>query len=118
MAAGTLAAVTGQPAHVISDAFARRARLLDVAQRGYDQLSDDERLPLDAQAAGINAYFELGTTPPPELVRLGVEASRWRGADAVAVFQIRHVLFATWQTKLWRARVICLRLLSAAYLRK
>ena len=105
-AAGTLAAVTGQPAHVISDAFARRARLLDVAQRGYDQLSDDERLPLDAQAAGINAYLELGTIPPPELVQLGIEASRWRGADAVAVFQIRHVLFATWQTKLWRARVV------------
>lgn len=106
-AAGTLAAVTGQAAHAIGDSFARRARLLDVARAGYQALTAAERLPLDAQAAGINAYHAQlpAEQRAAELRLLGIEPSPWQGSDAVAVFQIRHVLFATWQTKLWRARV-------------
>ncbi|MGE0730493.1 MAG: penicillin acylase family protein [Acidimicrobiia bacterium] len=109
-AAGTLAAVTGQAAHAVGDAFARRARLRDVAAAGYHALDASQRLPLDAQAAGINAYLDTvraGAAPlAPELGVLGIEPGPWQAADAVAVFQIRHVLFATWQTKLWRARVL------------
>ncbi|MEZ5235241.1 MAG: penicillin acylase family protein [Acidimicrobiales bacterium] len=109
-AAGTLAAVTGQAAHAVGDAFARRARLRDVAAAGYHALDAAQRLPLDAQAAGINAYHDTvraGVAPrAPELGVLGIEPGPWQAADAVAAFQIRHVLFATWQTKLWRARVL------------
>ncbi|MCC6435568.1 MAG: penicillin acylase family protein, partial [Acidimicrobiales bacterium] len=107
---GTLAAVTGQTAHAVGDAFARRARLGDVARAGYAALTDRERLPLDAHAAGINAYNEqvraAAAPAAAELQVLGIDAGRWEPADAVATFQIRHVLFATWQTKLWRARVL------------
>lgn len=107
---GTLAAVTGQAAHAVGDAFSRRARLGDVAAAGYAALTDAQRLPLDAQAAGINAYHDQVragvAAPAPELRALGIEPGRWEPADAVATFQIRHVLFATWQTKLWRARVL------------
>ncbi|MFN0025991.1 MAG: penicillin acylase family protein [Acidimicrobiales bacterium] len=107
---GTLAAATGNNAHVVADAFARRARLGDVARRGYQQLTEAQRAPLDAHAAGINAYLDWAAasagSPPMELTHLGIGASRWEPQDAVAVFQIRHVLFATWQTKLWRARVL------------
>ena len=105
-AAGTLAAITGDRAHVVADCFARRARLMDVARAGYEALTADERLPLDAQAAGINAYLDRAAEVPLELRALGIDATQWRGVDTVAVFQIRHVLFATWQTKLWRARVL------------
>jgi penicillin amidase len=104
-ATGTLAAATGHAAHAVSDAFARRARLVDVTAAGYGALSADERLALDAHAAGVNAAFER-MAPPAELRLLGIDLPHWQPADAVAVFQIRHVLFATWQTKLWRARVL------------
>ncbi len=106
---GRLAAVTGDPGHVIGDAFARRARLGDVAAAGYAALSGEDRLALDAHAEGINAALRTAHAEGRlgrELEELGIEMAPWDPADAVAVFQIRHVLFATWQTKLFRARLL------------
>ena len=106
-ALGTLAAVTGDAGHAVADGFARRARLADAAQQGYASLDDAERgRALDAHAAGINAYLSGVADRPLELRTLRVEPGPWEPWHAVAVFLVRHVTFATWQSKLWRARVL------------
>ncbi len=105
-ALGTLAAVTGDAGHAVADGFARRARLADAAQRGYASLDAPTRGALDAHAAGINAYLSGVADRPLELRTLRVEPGPWEPWHAVAVFLVRHVTFATWQSKLWRARVL------------
>ena len=97
-------------AHVGADAFARRARL---ARRGPGRATTrsppSSGFPLDAHAAGeAQRLSGPGPTSAPDraALRSGSKPTPLAGRDAVAVFQIRHVLFATWQTKLWRARVL------------
>jgi len=104
-ALGTMAALTGAPADVVADSFARRARLPDASRRGYAALSDQARAACDAHAAGVNAAMGVGGLPV-ELQALGASLEPWEGWHCVAVFVIRHVNFATWQHKLWRARVL------------
>src|SRR5262249_33959760 len=42
---------------------------------------------------------------PTDLRLAGVEPGPWEPWDCNAVFLVRHVVFANWQKKLWRARV-------------
>ncbi len=115
-AAGTLAAATGTAAHAVTDGFVRRARLGDAARAGYASLTAEQRLPLDAHVAGINALLAHRSTTAagpgrpmsaePELAALSLEPAPFEPWECVAIFLIRHVVFATFQTKLWRARVL------------
>ena len=104
-ALGTFAALTGRATDVVSDSFARRARLVDAARAGYASLDAATRALLDAHAEGINRFLTSTIERPIELRELGCEPEPWEGWQSVAVFLVRHVNFATWQHKLWRARV-------------
>jgi penicillin G amidase len=106
-ALGTLASITGNRAHVITDSFARRARLADAARRGFEQFDDETQAVCRAVVDGINRRLT-------ETVEL---SSAFRRLDApqpepfepwhpVAIFLVRHITFATWQHKLWNARVL------------
>lgn len=101
---GRWAEVAGRSA-VPFDVFTRRLGLRDAARREYDALSDGGRSVLDAYAAGVNAYLALGRPLPTDLELAGVEPEAWSPWDCNAVFLVRHVIFANWQKKLWRARV-------------
>jgi penicillin amidase len=101
---GRWAEVAGRSAAAF-DVFTRRLGLRDAARREYDALSTDARGVLDAFAAGVNAFLALGRPLPPDLALAGVEPEPWAPWDANAVFLVRHVTFANWQKKLWRARV-------------
>jgi penicillin G amidase len=106
-ALGTLASITGNRTHVITDSFARRARLADAARRGFELFDDETRAVCCAVVDGINrrlaempelsAPFQRLDAPRPELFE------PWQ---TVAIFLVRHVTFATWQHKLWNARVL------------
>ena len=87
------------------DRFARRARLGEAARRGYEALDAESRMMLLAHAAGINAFLATCSARPAELQALGHEPDTWQAWDAIAVFLARHVLFATFHHKLFRARV-------------
>jgi len=87
------------------DTFARRARLAEAARRGYEALDAESRMMLLAHAAGINAFLASCSARPVELQALGHEPDTWQAWDAIAVFVARHVLFATFHHKLFRARV-------------
>lgn len=103
-AAGRWAEVAGRSA-VPADVFARRLDLVGVAQREYAALSEPARAVLDAYAAGINAALGLERPLPTDLARAGVTPAPWEPWEANAIFLVRHVVFANWQKKLWRARV-------------
>jgi penicillin G amidase len=104
-ALGRWAEVAGASA-VPFDAFARRCDLAGAAVREADALTDDTRGVLEAYAAGINAYLALDRPLPPDLVLVGVTPDLWTAADSCAVFLVRHVVFANWQKKLWRGRLV------------
>jgi penicillin amidase len=87
------------------DTFARRAHLAEAARHGYERLDADSRAVLLAHAAGINAFLASCSARPVELQALGHEPDTWQAWDAIAVFLARHVLFATFHHKLFRARV-------------
>ena len=105
-ALGRSTELIGSPANVVTDSFNRRARLGDYAQAGYAKLDAATRGVLDAHAAGINAFQAATSARPVEFQALGCPDEFWEPWHAVAIFLVRHVTFATWQTKLWNARVL------------
>ena len=105
-ALGTLAAITGSPVHAIADSFARRARIAEAARGGFARLDDATRQICDAHAAGVNAALATG---PLSAAFRRFDAPRpepFEGWQVLATFIVRHLNFATWQKKLWNARVV------------
>ena len=101
---GRWAEVAG-PSAVGFDRFARRLGLRDGARREYDALPAEARAVLDAYAAGVNAFLAQHRPLPTDLALADVTPEPWQPWDCNAVFLVRHVVFANWQKKLWRARV-------------
>jgi len=94
------------PSAVAFDAFTRRCGLRAAAKREYDALDAEGRAVLDAYAEGVNAYLELGRPLPTDLALAAVTPEPWSPWDSNGVFLVRHVVFANWQKKLWRWRVV------------
>jgi len=89
---------------VTFDTFARRMDLVAAARADHALLTDDERMPFEAYADGVNAYLATGARPI-ELELLGLEPEPWDAIDCHAAWKVRHVLMGSMGTKLWRARV-------------
>ncbi len=104
-ASGRWAEVAG-PSAVTFDVFARRCGLAPAAAREVAALDREARGVLDAFAAGVNAYLALDRPLPTDLALAGVRPEPWSAADCSAVFLVRHVVFANWQKKLWRGRLV------------
>lgn len=101
---GRWAEVVG-PAAVEFDVFTRRANLARAARLEYDALDAEGRAVLDAYAHGVNSWLGLDRDLPTDLALAGITPERWEPWDACAVFLVRHVVFASWQKKLWRGRL-------------
>lgn len=105
-AAGTLAEVTGSAAHAVADGFARRARITEYSRAGYAALTADARRICDAHTAGVNAWLDRLAPLSSPFRRIGVgRPMAFEPWECVAIFVVRHLTFATWQSKLWNARV-------------
>jgi penicillin G amidase len=106
-ALGTLAAVTGRADHAVADGFARRARVEEASRRGFERLSSAAQALCTAHTAGVNARIAEGAPLSAPFTRLGApRPDMFEPWHCVATFVIRHLNFATWQTKLWNARVV------------
>ncbi|MCU7727903.1 GNAT family N-acetyltransferase [Actinoplanes sp. KI2] len=84
---GLLAEIAGPP-ELPWDRFARRVRLDDTARRCFDTLDTGTKSWLRAYTEGVRAG--------------GVE---WQPWSSLGVFQVQHILFGTFPTKMWRAHV-------------
>ena len=65
----------------------------------------DARAVLDAYADGVNAYPRPRPAAPLGPRARRGDAGPWQPWECCAVFLVRHVVFASWQTKLWRGRL-------------
>ena len=104
-AQGRFAEYAGRSA-VAQDVHLRRLRLAATARRDYDALNAETRAMLDAYADGVNGFLATTRTLPVEFHLLGARPEPWTPWDSLAVFKIRHVEMGTWQSKLWRARLV------------
>lgn len=102
---GEWAEIAGSGA-VNFDKFVRRCGLRQAADREYNALSPAAQKVLDAFAAGVNAYLLTNQPLPPDLSLIRLTPDPWSPQDCCAVFLMRHVVFANWQKKLWRGRLI------------
>ncbi len=84
------------------DVFARRAGLAALAVRAHDRLDAATRDFLAAYAEGVRDG--LAEVVPPELAELGPAPGQWEPWTPLAVFQVQHVLFGTFPSKLFHAR--------------
>ena len=72
-------------------------------------MAPESRAVLDAFTAGVNGYLALGSAAAHRTSRSPASRrSRGPPADCCAVFLVRHVVFANWQKKLWRGRLVSL----------
>lgn len=105
-ARGNLAAVTGDLAHVQYDVFARRARFVDLARDGLTRLDAASQAMCSAYANGVNRRLAESPTLSSPFVRVGAPRPEpFEAWEPLAIFLVRHATFASWQQKLWYARV-------------
>ena len=106
-AAGTLAEITGQRGQIIADSFARRARLTDAAKAGFDALDAETQAICQAYMDGVNTYLAQGLAMSAFFAELDAPRPEpFQAWEVVAIFLTRHITFATFQNKLWYARVL------------
>jgi penicillin amidase len=84
---GRLAELIG-PAGLPWDRFARKARLDDTARRCFDRLDPPTREWVSAYSDGVRSRL-----------------ADWQPWSSLGVFLTRHILFATFPSKMWRAHV-------------
>jgi len=104
-AQGRLAEYVGQTG-VAQDQLMRRFRLYETAKLDYERVQPNTRAMLDAYAAGVNAFIELGTDLGAEFDLLNIKPEPWKPWDGLAVYKIRHVMMGVWEGKAWRAKLI------------
>lgn len=105
-ASGTLAAITGERGHAQFDAFARRARLADLARTGLARSDAPTRAMCDAYVEGVNRRLAERPALSTPFGRIGAPRPEpMESWEPLAIFLVRHATFATWQQKLFNARV-------------
>jgi penicillin amidase len=102
---GTSAAFLGREA-AGWDAFARRARLDDTAQRCYQALDEETREWIAAYVAGVNYGMPCGAQRATEFAATGLEPQEWEPWAPLGTWMAIHILFAGFPTKLWREQVV------------
>ena len=102
---GRWAEAVGVPA-VEQDKLMRRFRLDASARADYQAVEDHTRMMLDAYAAGVNVFIETTESLPMEYQITGLETEPWQPWDSLVVYKVRHILMGTFESKLWRARMV------------
>ena len=91
---------------VAQDQMMRRFRIGPTVQADYEAVDNETKAMLDAYAAGINAFVETTESLPIEYDLVGDHPQPWQPWDCMAVFKVRHILMGTFESKLWRARLV------------
>ncbi len=109
LARGRLAEALGPDALEI-DRFMRRLGLGRAARAEWDAAGAEVRAPVDAYAAGVNAWLErLRATGklPIELVLTGIQPQPWEPVDSLSCGRFVALSLApNWESELMRSRLI------------
>jgi penicillin amidase len=79
---GRLAEVLGAPA-LEADRFMRTLGLRRVAEANLERYDAETRRPLDAYAAGVNAFLDSRPVLPPEFWLLSIKPEPWSPVDSI-----------------------------------
>jgi len=105
---GRLAEILGAPG-LVTDRLFRTVGLHRTAAAAWAKLSPQERQPIEAYVAGVNAYLESrhNRRLPPEFNILNVEPEPWRPEDALVwVKVVAWGLSSNWDKELLRAQMV------------
>lgn len=105
LASGTLSEVLGEPA-LEADRLVRRIGLRRAAERDWREAMDEERMALEAFAAGVNAYLERCRLPL-EFTFLRYRPQQWHPVDTLAFATFMSwSLTGNWDTEILRSWAI------------
>ncbi|MDQ3156118.1 MAG: penicillin acylase family protein [Actinomycetota bacterium] len=93
------------PAGLAWDTFARRALLEETARKCFGRLDTETQAFCTAYVDGVEAGIEEGATRAPEFAALDLAPGRWSPWTPLGIFMVQNILFGTFPTKLWRARL-------------
>ena len=103
--AGRWAEVVGVSA-LEQDKLMRRFCLEASARADYRAVEDHTRMMLGAYAAGVNAFIETTESLPVEYQITGLKPQPWQPWDSLVAYKVRHIFMGTFESKLWRARMV------------
>ena len=112
-AEGRTAELVGRPG-LVSDRFARKARIDEIARRCFDNLDQPTQQWCVDYVDGVNAGLGSGASGAHEFTALRADPGRWQPWTPLSVFWVQQLLFGGFAYKLWR-RHVAARIGSAAF---
>lgn len=104
--AGRLSEILGEKT-IATDRFLRTLSVYHFAERTVAKMAPENLAPLEAYAAGVNAFIaEPGGPLPPEFIVLGVTPEPWKPADSMVwAKMMAWDLGANWSKEILRFRM-------------
>ena len=94
------------PPGLEQDLMMRRFRLGESAQADYNAIDQPSRIMLDAYSSGVNAFIATTAALPVEYSLVGAAPEPWQPWDSLAVLKLRHIFMGTFESKIWRAKLV------------
>ncbi len=94
------------PPGLEQDLMMRRFQLGESAQADYNAIDQSSRSMLDAYSSGVNAFISTTTVLPVEYALVGAVPEPWQPWDSLAVLKLRHIFMGTFESKIWRAKLV------------
>ena len=94
------------PPGLEQDLMMRRFRLGESAQADYNAIDQSSRSMLDAYSLGVNAFIATTAALPVEYALVGAAPEPWQPWDSLAVLKLRHIFMGTFESKIWRAKLV------------
>jgi len=88
------------------DTLMRKFDIQDVVKKEYSNLNMPTKLMLESYSHGVNAFIRKSKVLPIEYQIIEEEPDIWNPWDSLAVFKGRHIMMGSFESKLWRARLL------------
>ena len=88
------------------DTLMRKFCIQDAVKKEYLNLNISTKLMLESYANGVNTFIRKTKVLPIEYQIIEDDPDIWNPWDSLAVFKGRHIMMGSFESKLWRARLL------------
>ena len=88
------------------DTLMRKFGIQDAVKKEYTNLNIQTKLMLENYSNGVNTFIRKTKVLPVEYQIVEDEPDMWNPWDCLAVFKARHIMMGSFESKLWRARLL------------
>ena len=88
------------------DTLMRKFGIQDAVKKEYANLNIQTKLMLENYSNGVNTFIRKTKVLPVEYQVIEDEPAIWNPWDCLAVFKARHIMMGSFESKLWRARLL------------